>query len=140
MLQNLNSKMHDFRRIGGVFALLSALVLMLAFNCTVTAEVEVGAASNSHQSNLAPQPGAEKDEYPALRWSYHGRTLAGLRWESRSNLRSAAPPANWSLPADDDILINAHINGKLFTNKQPDFTYYRRLWQKILPSRAGPCA
>lgn len=140
MLQNLNSKMHDFRRIGGVFTLLSALVILLAFNCTVSVEFEAGAASELHQSNLAPQPGAEKDEYPALRWSYHGRTLAGLRWENRSNLRSAAPPANWSLPADNDILINAHINGKIFTNKQPELTYYRRLWQKILPSRAGPCA
>ena len=113
MLKEFRYNLNLFRQICCCFVLFFAFFSLFTLCGTLPLEVEFSPkASTLKSSQLADFPGDRSDDEAAVRWNYRCRTNAALRLDNRSFL--------W--------------------HKQPLLTYYRRLWQKILPSRAGPLA
>ena len=90
-------------------------------------------------NDLAAFPGAENEE-SAIRWDYRYRNHLVVRLEKRGGSRTVPEPFKFS-PVDvvNRIIEREKINHSLYCNQQKS-AYYRRLWQKILPTRAGPAA
>ena len=141
MFKDLKSNKSLFRQICICcvlfFAFFSFFTVCGAIPHAVEFRQSVQAVNNSH---LAPFPGGEADDSAAVRWDYQCRSNMAVRLDKNNNLRSNVPmPGNGAeiekvscsvIPATDSFIWH----------NQPLKTYYRRLWQKILPSRAGPCA
>ena len=105
---------------------------VLAENCLPDASI---VQSNS----MTAFPGAENEE-SAIRWDYRCRNNLVVRLEKRNNSRTVPVPCKFS-PVDvvNRIIEREKINHSLYCSQQKS-AYYRRLWQKILPTRAGPAA
>ena len=90
-------------------------------------------------NDLAAFPGAENEE-SAIRWDYRCRNNLVVRLEKRGGSRTVPEHFKFS-PVDvvNRIIEREKINHSLYCNQQKS-AYYRRLWQKILPTRAGPAA
>lgn len=138
MLQFLNRRSYHMRRAGGVFALLAALMVIFALSCMLSADTENYSCQlhRSFEQLSSPENGNDSDA--AVRWDYNCRVLAGLRWENRNSLRPQGVSPCHLLPNNNDLTIKAQSHNNIFICEQPENIYYRRLWQKILPSRAGP--
>ena len=139
MIDKLNhksdlSRQSCFRLI--VFCAIFAFSSMLALN-----SAEVGYSADSiHNSHLAATSNGDVDNEAAVRWNYRCRTNSALRLDNRNNYRTTpgVPENHAELQSVPGTPILA--NNSCLWHNQPLLTYYRRLWQKILPSRAGPCA
>ena len=114
------------------FFFILASSAILAENCLPDTPA---AQSNS----MTAFPGAENEE-SAIRWDYRCRNNLLVRLEKRGGSRSVPEPFKFS-PVDvvNRIVEREKINHSLYCNQQKS-AYYRRLWQKILPTRAGPAA
>ena len=123
------------------------LVLFFAFFsffavCS-TLSNEVGCCKISdtvNNSHLAPFPSGDTDDNAAVRWNYRYRTNLALRLDNRNNCRSIIPMQGNSAELLAVSCCTVSGNNAHIWHDQPLKRYYRRLWQKILPSRAGPCA
>ena len=136
----MNNRM-IFRQICICCMLLFALFSFFTICGTVPLELEsFCAAQTADNSSLAPFPGGEADDEAAVRWDYQCRSNAAVRLDKNNNFRSNTPvPGNGCAVEDVSCSIVPAADSFLWHN-QPIKRYYRRLWQKILPSRAGPCA
>ena len=106
---------------------------------SAAAELEYSAANAVNNSHIAAFPSGDVDTEAAVRWNYRCRTNSALRLDNRNNYRSVSGVQNnsaelQSIPSCYSLAANSCL-----WHNQPSLTYYRRLWQKILPSRAGPC-
>ena len=140
MVQKKLEQLRNFFRcpaVVGVLVFLSFFSL-LTFSA-VLAENSLPPANAAQSNSMAAFPGAENEE-SAIRWDYRCRNNLIVRLEKRSNSRTLSEPFKFS-PVDvvNRIVECEKINHFLYCN-QHNSAYYRRLWQKILPTRAGPAA
>lgn len=140
MLQLLNSKSYHVRRAGGVLTLLAALLVIFALSSMSSADMESCSCPSLRNSEQMSSTETGNDNEAAVRWNYSCRVIAGLRWENRNLLRTPAMVPEHLLQQNNDLTVKAQNYNNIFICEQPENTYYRRLWQKILPSRAGPLA
>ena len=141
MIHFLKNNRILFRQIGICCMLVFALFSFFAVSCMVPLEVEAYRADRTvNNSSLASFPGGAADDGAAVRWDYQCRSNMAVRLDKNNNFRSNAPvPDNGCSAANIPCSIVPAADSFLWHN-QPIKRYYRRLWQKILPSRAGPCA
>ena len=141
MFKQLKINAMVFRQAGWVLALLIAVFSFFTVCCSVSPDVELrkSSAAVSH-AQLASFPGCETDKDAALRRDYNCRSNVAVRLDKGNNFRSMIPVHGNGLEVQAISNLLLPGNYKVLWHKQPLFTYYRRLWQKILPSRAGPCA
>lgn len=84
-------------------------------------------------------PGTGNEE-TAVRWDYRWGNGMPVRLGNRGNPHTVSVPLNYPPVAVVNRLVELDkINHNLFCNNQ-NRAYYRRLWQRILPTRAGPLA
>lgn len=108
---------------------------------TIPLDVELRQCSQkTDNSYLAPFPGGEADDEAAVRWNYQCRTNMAIRLDNRNTFRSSVPTPGNGAEVETVVCVLVPVPDKFLWRNQPLKTYYRRLWQKILPSRAGPCA
>ena len=131
--------MHKLQHAGGIFALLLIFFAFLASGFALSSEIELRSKNDIKSSTLAAAPGTERDDHAALRWNYRCRAIFVVRGEKRNNLHTVTPSERMTIQINSSFPDIKSDKTFLLSN-QPEFTYYRRLWQKILPSRAGPCA
>lgn len=143
MFENLKPKIKagSFRQSCICLAIFCLFAGVLSMLTLLEPEVElrcfIEEVSNSH---LTAFPGGDVDNEAAVRWNCRQRTNTALRLDNRNNFRAAPPVQNSSaefrnIPCSEILFANSFL-----WHNQPLLTYYRRLWQKILPPRAGPCA
>ena len=125
-----------------------ALVLtgVVLFVCTflggAVLVAQNGAAALQYSSNsnsLNALPVNEKNNSAAVRWNNRYRTAMPVRLENRTPQTGV----NYAGQPNEDLLTGyypAEYIAQQYTaySKEADFICYRRLWQKILPTRAGP--
>ena len=140
MVQKKLEQLRNFFRCPAMGMLLVFLTLfsLLAFTAVYT-ETALPEASAAHSNSMTAFPGAENEE-SAIRWDYRCRNNLLVRLEKRGGSRTVPEPLKFS-PVDvvNRIVEREKINHSLYCNQQ-NSAYYRRLWQKILPTRAGPAA
>ena len=141
MLKEFRYNLNLFRQICCCFVLFFAFFSLFTLCGTLPLEVEFSPkASTLKSSQLADFPGDRSDDEAAVRWNYRCRTNAALRLDNRNNFRTMNPPQNNAVEVLSPDGFSTITDKSFLWHKQPLLTYYRRLWQKILPSRAGPCA
>ena len=139
MQKKLEQMRNLFRRpvVGMLLVFLSFFSILAS--SAVLAENCLPDASIVQSNSMTAFPGAENEE-SAIRWDYRCRNHLLVRLEKRNNSRTVPVPFKFS-PVDvvNRIIEREKINHSLYCSQQKS-AYYRRLWQKILPTRAGPAA
>ena len=139
MQKKLEQMRNLFRRpvVGMLLVFLSFFSILAS--SAVLAENCLPDASIVQSNSMTAFPGAENEE-SAIRWDYRCRNHLVVRLEKRGGSRTVPEPFKFS-PVDvvNRIIEREKINHSLYCNQQ-NSAYYRRLWQKILPTRAGPAA
>lgn len=108
---------------------------------TIPPEVELRNSSIAvNNSQLAAFPGNPTDDEAAVRWNFNCRTNIALRLDRGNNFRTTVPMQGNGVELHTAVFSALASDIRVLWHNQPLKTYYRRLWQKILPSRAGPCA
>ena len=141
MIQKKLEQLRNFFRCPGVGMLLVFLTFfsMLSW-AAVQAESCLPVSAVAAQSNSMTAFPGEESEDVAIRWDYRWGNGMPVRLENRGNPHTVAAPLNYPPVAVVNRLVELDkINHNLFCNKQ-NSAYYRRLWQRILPTRAGPLA
>ena len=84
----------------------------------------------------------ENDDSAAVRWDYRCRSNGAVRLDNRQNLRAFTAlhvvPENSGIVPDTTLSLSQVIYPLGYNEIK--LIYYRRLWQKVLPMRAGPTA
>ena len=141
MVQKKLEQLRNFFRcpVIGVLLVFLSFFSLLAFSAVCIANALPDTPAAAQSNSMTAFPGAENEE-SAIRWDYRCRNNLLVRLEKRSNSRTLSEPFKFS-PVDvvNRIVEREKINHFLYCN-QHNSAYYRRLWQKILPTRAGPAA
>jgi hypothetical protein len=141
MFRTLKINKKVFRQSCFCLALFFAAFSFFAVSGTILPEVELRQSSGIvSNSQLAAFPGKQADDEAAVRWNYNCRVNFALRLDKGSNLRTTVPMHGNGVELHTALFPALASDIKVLSHNQPSKTYYRRLWQKILPSRAGPCA
>ena len=141
MYKELKNNSVLFRQSCFCLTLFFAFFSLFTVCSVLPLDVECCKGSDSvNNSHLAAFPSGETDDNAAVRWDYRCRTNMALRLDNRNNYRSTIPMQGNSAELLATPCCTGSVNNAYIWHKQPLLTYYRRLWQKILPPRAGPCA
>ena len=138
MIDKLKHKSELFRQSFFCLIIFFALFAFSGIFALTAAETgySANAADNSH---LAAFPAGDVDDEAAVRWNYRCRTNSALRLDNHNNSRTVSNIQSSSAELQSISCGQLSVYNKSLWHNQPLLTYYRRLWQKILPSRAGPC-
>ena len=123
--------------LAGFFVLLVLFLMSGIFSPDTTACHRCQEVNHSH---LAAFPSGDTEDDAAVRWDFRCRTSTAMRIDNRNQLRVTVPAVDNAAEAVREASGTTCIQNKAIWSRQPLLTYYRRLWQKVLPSRAGPLA
>ena len=92
-------------------------------------------------STLNSLPISEADDSAAVRWDSQRNRQLPARLEIRSQLRSVCALRGYTplLFCSSQTCEVVLLSGSL-QHDEAFFTFYRRIWQRVLPARAGPLA
>ncbi len=133
-----NNSSQKNQYLAAVLSLGIGCLLLASFGGMLVYQWEKSSNEIYTQSAIAPLPVAEHEDEAAFRWNLNFKNLYTLRFEYRSNLRNMAPVQSSGIVADPGALEKVFSYDILYIYAEARFIFYRRLWQRILPSRAGP--
>ena len=97
-----------------------------------------GGTSNSQLNSTS----TDSNDNAAVRWDCRWRSNSAVRQNSRQHLRSFTFP--YTFPENSGVMPENTLRWNQIVYptgyNEVKFTYYRRLWQRVLPMRAGPTA
>ena len=139
MQKKLEQLRNLFRRPAAGMLLVFLSFFFILASSAILAENCLPDTPAAQSNSMTAFPGAENEE-SAIRWDYRCRNNLVVRLEKRGNARTIPVPLKFS-PVDvvNRIIEREKINHSLYCSQQKS-AYYRRLWQQILPTRAGPAA
>ena len=126
--------------LAAVFLLGIGCLLLVSFWCMLAHQWEKSSNEVYTRSAIAPLPVAEHEDNAAFRWNLSFKNLYSLRFEQRSNLRNMPPVQSAGISADSGVWEKVFSYDISYIYAEARFIFYRRLWQRILPTRAGPVA
>ena len=115
-------------------------LLLVSFGCMLVHQLEKSSNEVYTQPAIAPVPVAEHKEDAAFRWNLNFKNLYTLRFEQRGSLRNIPPVQTSGISADSGVWEKVFSYDISYIYAEARFIFYRRLWQRILPTRAGPVA
>lgn len=121
----------------GVILFVCTLLFSAAFSAQDTAE---SLRFSTNSNSLAAYPGNEQNSEAAVRWNSRCRNGIPVRLGNNRSLQHTPvihPDSLFLTSQNPELVIRKNF---ITYSKETEFTYYRRLWQKILPTRAGPSA
>ena len=140
-MQEKVKKLQQFFQHHGCWLLLG-VILLLGLFCNVAAAGNnrtVIALPQAQSSTLTALPGSETDDEAAFRWDYRFQCRMPLRIDSRTPNRLHGAPVNEpNFCIEPDRRINDCIWQCKLRYDEIKYNYYRRLWHRVLPTRAGP--
>ena len=139
-MQNKFEKILDFLRTPlcrGLVVFCLAFAALTAAAVTVQDDVLYGKRVNS---GMASFPISEDKGDTAVCWNHRANANTPVRLDNRDNLRPTPFKSSINQDAVSLMLRNLDSDYKYVCSKEANSNYYRRLWQKILPTRAGPLA
>jgi hypothetical protein len=141
MMQKNIGQLRNFFRFPavGMLWIFLAFFSLFAIAAVQSASVPADGSACVQTNDMKAFPGAGKED-SAVRWDYRCRNSMPVRLENRGNPHTVSVPLNYPPVAVVNRLVELDkINHTLYCNNQ-NSAYYRRLWQRILPTRAGPSA
>lgn len=138
---HITAKLHEKLMLGCV--LLAGLLLLAGKGSDFCGQPGAGAyqqiSSQVSSSLLNAFAGEKAEDDAVVRWNFRGNSGVLLRLDSRNSFRTLPPHSTGDrIALSADIFEREYVREKYFSSNEVKLVYYRRLWQKVLPMRAGP--